>query len=100
VAFLLMRKTKVSTIVSWLNALKGHIRTNFQKEYSPSVVVMDMGGTEYNAIREAFPDAKIFYCTFHVLQAWQRKINLDEFFSLAGLSKEEKAATKKRVGSV
>ncbi|KAF9435022.1 hypothetical protein BGZ76_007020 [Entomortierella beljakovae] len=83
VAFLMMRKAKVSTITNWLKALKEHIRLNFNEGYSPSVAVMDMGGAEFKAARNAFPDAKIFYCPFHVLQTWQRKIKVDSFLNLA-----------------
>ncbi|KAF9170637.1 hypothetical protein BGX21_008649, partial [Mortierella sp. AD011] len=97
VAFLMMRKLKASTIIDWLESLKEHIRNKFQKDYSPSVVVMDMGGTECSAVKIVFPEARIFYCAFHVLQAWQRKLKKDENLGLAGTDPETKQATKQKV---
>lgn len=97
VAFLMIRKLDAEIIVGWLEALKQHIRSNFKKDYSPSVVVMDMGATEYNVIRKVFPEAKVFYCAFHVLQAWQRNIKDDNNLNLVGAISDVKKATRQRV---
>jgi hypothetical protein len=41
----MLRRLHASTIINWPEALKDYIRTKFNREYSPSIVVMDMGGT-------------------------------------------------------
>ncbi|KAF8981118.1 hypothetical protein BGZ46_003248 [Entomortierella lignicola] len=97
VAFLLMRKLAALTIVNWLEALKKHIRDKFKRDYSPTVIVLDMSAAEYDDVKRVFPNAKIFYCASHVLQAWQRKIKEDKDLNFAGANAETKQATRQLV---
>ncbi|KAF9204238.1 hypothetical protein BGZ49_005551 [Haplosporangium sp. Z 27] len=60
VAFLLMQRLAALTIVNWLEAPKKHIRDKFKRDYSPTVIVLDMGAAEYDALKRVFPNTKIF----------------------------------------
>lgn len=96
VAFLLTRTPNATTVSNWLQKLKDFLLQKHNMDYNPRVVVMDMGFVEFNAVSEAFPAARIFYCAFHVLQAWNRKYT-DENLGLLGLESEEKKKRKTMV---
>ena len=96
VAFLLTRVSNSAVVGEWLLSLKKHLLRHYQRDYSPKVVVMDMGNVEFNAVSLAFPDAFIFYCVFHVLQAWNRKYS-DENLGLLGADADTKKTARKAV---
>jgi hypothetical protein len=47
-----------------------------EEEYNlrPNAVITDQGGSEILAIKTAFPGVPIFYCAWHVLRVWERKV--------------------------
>ncbi|KAF9996861.1 hypothetical protein BGZ80_007152 [Entomortierella chlamydospora] len=68
-----------------------------EKEYQPTVVITDQGQTEINAIRDVFSyELRIFYCAWHVLQAWERNLTIKNL-GMADLSKEEKERRKNMI---
>lgn len=71
---------------------------DFHIAYAPDVVVTDQGSVEIHAIRRAFPFAKIHFCAWHVLRAWERSITYDHL-DIEGdsLTKEEKGKIKDQV---
>lgn len=78
VAFFLTKISRWNPIADWLKALKEEVDKRFKVNWVPNVVVTDQGDTEINAIRHIFPlHTKLFYCAWHVLQAWQRKLTVD-----------------------
>ncbi|KAF9939433.1 hypothetical protein BGZ65_010487 [Modicella reniformis] len=93
VAFLLTRSPKTDVVTMWLRALKDKLRSDFHKDYSPRVAVMDMGHVEFSAVKQVFPEARIFFCVFHVLQAWNRNFS-DENLGLIGTDSNIKKSTK------
>lgn len=96
VAFLLTRSPKTPIVANWLIALTNDIRRVFQKDYHPDVVIMDMGIIEYNAVSLAFPNARIFYCAFHVLQAWNRHMS-DANLGITGADERTKKTRRVQV---
>lgn len=74
VAFFLTKISQWNIIEGWLKQLKAKMDTLCTQKYEPTVVITDQGNTEINAIRGAFSyKVRIFYCAWHVLQAWERK---------------------------
>lgn len=66
--FLITNKSDHTIIADWLKQLAIGANGAFE----PSVAITDQGSTEMKAIKEAFPQCKIFLCIWHVLKAWQR----------------------------
>jgi len=65
--------------------------------YFPTVVITDQGPSEINAIRHAFDfKPRLFYCAWHVLQAWERNFTLKNLGS-EDLKTAERKARKDRV---
>lgn len=96
VAFLLTRSPRTTIVANWLTALRNELRQVFQKDYHPNVVIMDMGIVEYSAVSLAFPEARIFYCAFHVLQAWNRHMS-DVNLGITSADEVTKKKTRKEV---
>jgi transposase len=96
VAFLLTRSPRTTIVANWLIALRNELRQVFQKDYHPNVVIMDMGVVEYSAVSLVFPNARIFYCAFHVLQAWNRHMS-DVNLGITGADEVTKKRTRKQV---
>ncbi|KAF9322489.1 hypothetical protein BG006_002343, partial [Podila minutissima] len=69
VAFLLTEIQTAECLELWLKALTDFIQEQYQRTYAPKVVVMDAGSAEWNSVSNAFPNAKTFLCSFHVLAA-------------------------------
>ncbi|KAF8927491.1 hypothetical protein BGZ47_002132 [Haplosporangium gracile] len=65
--------------------------------YFPTVAITDQGQNEINAIQHAFDfKPRMFYCAWHVLQAWERNFtNVD--LGMTVLSTAEKKARKDRI---
>ncbi|KAG9327209.1 hypothetical protein KVV02_002662 [Mortierella alpina] len=74
VAFLMTNSTDPAVFQSWFNGLKKKMWDNFRISYTPKVVVTDQGSVEILAIRSAFSPVRIYYCAWHVLRAWERKL--------------------------
>jgi hypothetical protein len=70
---------------------------NFHIAYAPNVVVTDQGSVKIHAICQAFPFAKIHFCAWHVLHAWERSFTYDLLSIEGSLTKEEKGEIKDKV---
>jgi hypothetical protein len=57
-----------------LRALVNFIKERHCCTYAPNVVVMDAGYAEYHSVSNAFPNAKTFLCSYHVLAAIYKKL--------------------------
>lgn len=69
-----------------------------QTPYCPKVVITNQGQTEINAIQRTFGfGVKIFYCSWHVLQAWEHKLKVDNALVMQGLSSNEKKGWRDKV---
>jgi len=85
-------------IEGFLQALKARMDQDCQKVYCPAVVITDQGQTEINAIHRAFGfGVRIFYCSWHILQAWERKLKTDAVLGMQGLPIEEKKERRDKV---
>ncbi|KAF9120080.1 hypothetical protein BGX30_003384, partial [Mortierella sp. GBA39] len=64
------------------------------KPYFPTVVITDQGQNEIKAIQHAFEfKTRIFFCAWHVLQAWERNFT-NKNICMTDLSNDEKKARK------
>ncbi|KAG0038455.1 hypothetical protein BGZ83_003078, partial [Gryganskiella cystojenkinii] len=102
VAFFLTKISRWNVLVGWLEALKAMVDERFKINYQPNVVITDQGDTEINAIRHVFPlNTKLFYCAWHVLQAWQRQLTVKKL-NMEGLSVNErqKRREERRIDTV
>ncbi|KAF9976955.1 hypothetical protein BGZ75_010444, partial [Mortierella antarctica] len=99
VAFFLTTTPIWQVLEGWLRALKDKMDQQWDKEFLPTAVITDQGATEINAIQAVWPlGLRIFYCAWHVLQAWERKLTIQNLGS-SNLSSLEKDARKRRVRS-
>lgn len=98
VAFLMTLSTEASVFKDFFSGLVLRMWIDFHIAYAPDVVVTDQGSVEIHAIRRAFPFAKIHFCAWHVLRAWERSITYDHL-GIEGdsLTKEEKGKVKDQV---
>lgn len=74
VAFLMTKSTEQCVFQKWFSGLIARMWNDFRIAYHPDVVVTDQGNVEILAIRSAFPNARIHYCAWHVLRAWERRL--------------------------
>jgi hypothetical protein len=74
VAFLLTKSTEQSVFKAWFDGLKAQLWNDFRISYAPNYVVTDQGNIEILAIHTAFPMARLHFCAWHVLRAWERKL--------------------------
>lgn len=56
-----------NTLSTWLTWVKDHCGLN------PSKFMVDCSQTETEALLMSFRTLDIYYCSFHVAQAWERK---------------------------
>lgn len=93
VAFFLTKPPQWHSLVGWLTELKAAVDSRFNINYEPNVVITDQGDTEIKAILHLWPSkTRLFYCAWHVLQAWQRQLTVVNL-NIGGLSAD---ARKKR----
>ncbi|KAF9404210.1 hypothetical protein BGZ76_007047, partial [Entomortierella beljakovae] len=93
-AFSLTKKATWDIIQGWLSQLKLRMDEICTHEYQPNVVITDQGQTEINVIRAAFSyNVRIFYCAWHVLQAWERSLTIKNL-GMTNLSADEKKRRK------
>ncbi|KAF9992006.1 hypothetical protein BGZ79_003642 [Entomortierella chlamydospora] len=93
-AFFLTKKHTWEVLAGWLRQLKARMDDICEKEYQPTVVITDQGRMEINAIRAIFSyELRIFYCAWHVLQAWERNLT-NKNLGMAHISNEEKKRRK------
>ena len=98
-AFFLTKDQKWEILRGWLIELKSKMDQLCNKEFQPTVVITDQGQNEINAIRAAFSfNVKIFYCAWHILQAWERRLTNNSLGS-GRLEKTEKENRKRMVCS-
>ncbi|KAF9342244.1 hypothetical protein BGX26_007971, partial [Mortierella sp. AD094] len=93
-AFFLTKSQQWNVLEGWLRRLKAKMDEICDKEFQPTVVITDQGQNEINAIRAVFShELRIFYCAWHVLQAWERKFTLQNL-GVAHLSVEQRKLRK------
>jgi len=96
VAFFLTKDPKWHVLEGWLKALKNKMDELCEREFQPAVVITDQGQTEINAIQAVWPlGTRIFYCAWHILQAWERKLTVQNLGS-SNLSTVEKDHRKRK----
>lgn len=96
VAFFLTKDPKWYVLEGWLKALKKRMDELCDSEFQPTVVITDQGQTEINAIQAVWPlDTRIFYCAWHILQAWERRLTVQNLGS-SNLSTIEKDQRKRK----
>ncbi|KAI1296258.1 hypothetical protein EDD11_007450 [Mortierella claussenii] len=97
VAFLLTKIAQCQVLEGWLRALKAKMDELCVEKFEPAAVITDQGQTEINAIQAVWPlGLRIFYCAWHVLQAWERKLTPQNLGS-SNLDAEIKEERKLRV---
>lgn len=65
--------------------------------YFPTAVITDQGTNEINAIQYAFDfKPRIFYCAWHILQAWERNFTKEKL-GMDNISIAKKKERKDRV---
>ncbi|KAF9279730.1 hypothetical protein BGZ74_002785 [Mortierella antarctica] len=98
IAFLMTLSTEESIFKDFFSSLVIQMWIEFHIAYVPDVVVTDQGNVEIHAIHQAFPFAKIHFCAWHVLHAWERSITYEHLGIEGGsLLKEEKGHVKDQV---
>ncbi|KAF9558044.1 hypothetical protein EC968_007314 [Mortierella alpina] len=75
VAFLLSTRTHVSIFKDWFEQLRTRILSIFQVNYAPELVLTNQGNVEMPGIKIAFPNARIEYCAWHVVDTWRSKLD-------------------------
>ncbi|KAG0221052.1 hypothetical protein BGX31_010245 [Mortierella sp. GBA43] len=68
VAYLLTKKSDLQVLSGWLKKLAMRMGESFK----PSVIVTDQGSVEMKAIKSAFSQCKIVFCTGHTLRSWKQ----------------------------
>ena len=97
VAFFLTKIARSEVIEKWLRALKAKMDELCTTEFVPTAVITDQGQTEINAIRAIWPlNLNIFYCAWHVLQAWERKLT-PQMLGSNNFTAAEKDSRKRQV---
>ncbi|GJJ78543.1 hypothetical protein EMPS_10902 [Entomortierella parvispora] len=97
IAFMICNSESIETLTSWLLWLKEDCGMN------PSKFMVDCSVVESEAIARVFRRMDIYYCSFHVGQAWERKLrelhNVEDSNRMRGAMKAiRKAGTdEKRV---
>ncbi|KAI1281493.1 hypothetical protein EDD11_001385, partial [Mortierella claussenii] len=96
VAFFLTKIAQWQVLEGWLHALKAKMDELCVEKFEPTAVITDQGQTEINAIQAVWPlNLRIFYCAWHVLHAWERKLTPQNLGS-CNLSAEMKEERKLR----
>ncbi|KAF9986098.1 hypothetical protein BGZ75_002217 [Mortierella antarctica] len=83
VAFLLSTRTHVSIFKDWFEQLRTRILSIFQVNYAPELVVTNQGNVEMPGIKIAFPNARIEYCAWHVVDTWRTKLETNGILDIA-----------------
>ncbi|KAF9950233.1 hypothetical protein BGZ70_001453 [Mortierella alpina] len=83
VAFLLSTRTHVSIFKDWFEQLRTRILSIFQVNYAPELVVTNQGNVEMPGIKIAFPNARIEYCAWHVVDTWRSKLQTNGILDVA-----------------
>lgn len=84
VAFFLTKMATTKPIMEWLTKLKEKMESLYNNEFVPVAVVTDKGPVEPKAILQVWPlHVHIFYCSWHILQAWERRLTPTNLGSLA-----------------
>ena len=91
--------TDESVFKDFFSSLVLRMWIDFHIAYAPDVVVTDQGSVEIHAIHQAFPFAKIHFCAWHVLRAWERSFTYDLLGIEGSLTKEEKVEIKDQVSN-
>lgn len=69
VAFLYTLDSNNMALSAWVDALFKFLEQKTGITYEPNAVIMDQGAAEFRTIRAIFPQARIFFCDFHVLMS-------------------------------
>ena len=97
VAFLLTKTQKWELLKEWLCQLKAKMDQLCAEPYFPTAVITDQGTNEINAIQYAFDfKPRIFYCAWHILQAWERNFTKEKL-GMDNISIAKKKERKDRV---
>ncbi|KAF9956191.1 hypothetical protein BGZ72_002943 [Mortierella alpina] len=83
VAFLLSTRTHVSIFKDWFEQLRTRILGIFQVNYAPELVLTNQGNVEMPGIKIAFPNARIEYCAWHIVDTWRTKLETSGILDIA-----------------
>ncbi|CAO3572883.1 unnamed protein product [Mortierella alpina] len=92
VAFLLSTRTHVSIFKDWFEQLRTRILSIFQVNYAPELVLTNQGNVEMPGIKIAFPNARIEYCAWHVVDTWRSKLETNGILDVAPDSNQGETA--------
>ncbi|KAF9977399.1 hypothetical protein BGZ73_006146 [Actinomortierella ambigua] len=91
VAFLLTKSQQWELVKEWLCQFKARLDQQCTKSYFPTAVITNQGLDEISAIRHAFNfKTPVFYCMWHILQAWERKLTSSNWMATENLSAPER----------
>jgi hypothetical protein len=96
VAFLITRSTDEAVFQEWFSGLTAKMAEVHGITYVPEVVITDQGSVEILAIRTAFPRARIHYCAWHVIRAWNHML-INVNLGIEHLSYKEKVNARENV---